>query len=494
MMEKVALWGMWELALRAEQISGNPFDVEIKALFAKDNRKMTAFGFYDGKDDDGSYIFKIRFMPDAQGDWAYETISEDAALDGHTGSFNCTAPEAGNHGVARVNGTHFNYGDGTPLYPFGTTCYAWIHQPEALRRQTIETLKKTRFKKMRMCVFPKSYDYNKNEPEIYPFEGNLADGFDYTRPNPAFYKLLDESVVEMANIGIEVDLILFHAYDRWGFSTMSKEDNHRYLRYVVARLSAYPNIWWSLANEYDLLRHLDIQAWEDFAKIIQEMDYVEHLTSIHNCYGFYNHSRNWVTHCSIQRQDVYKTTEYTNEWIAEYKKPAVLDEIGYEGDISWGWGNITAEELTRRAWEGYVRGGYPGHGETYMSDDEVLWWSKGGVLKGESPARFDFMMKIAEQMGPISYLPKFNPWDLPVGGVEGKVYLAYFGFNRPRFRDFYSDNPWLGNANMPEGRYRVEVIDTWDMTITDAGEMEHDKLYVKLPGKQYMAVRLTKIG
>jgi len=27
----------------------------------------------------------------------------------------------------------------------------------------------------------------------------------------------------------------------------------RYLRYVIARLAAYRNVWWSLANEYDFL-------------------------------------------------------------------------------------------------------------------------------------------------------------------------------------------------------------------------------------------------
>ena len=495
MSKKVAKWGKWELALTIEgQIDRNPFDVELKAVFQKDNRKLTAFGFYDGKDSDGRNMFKIRFMPDAEGEWTYQTSCRIAGLSGHAGSFTCTTPEKGNHGIARVAGNHFVYDDGTPLYPFGTTCYAWVHQPETLRRQTLESLKKTRFKKMRMCVFPKSYDYNKNEPEIYPFEGNLSDGFDYTRPNPKFYYLLEENIAELHRMGVEADLILFHAYDRWGFAKMDEACNRRYLRYAVARLTAFPNVWWSLANEYDLLRHLPTQAWEDFAKIIKEMDYAGHLLSIHNCWGFYNHSRPWVSHCSIQRQDVYKTTEYTNEWIAEYKKPAVLDEIGYEGDINWGWGNITAQELMRRAWEGYVRGGYPGHGETYISPDDILWWSKGGILKGESPARFDFLMQIAEEMGPISYLPKFNPWDLPVGGAEGKVYLAYFGFNRPRFRDFHIDNPFLGNANMPEGKYRVEVIDTWDMTITNMGEMSHENLCVELPGKQYIAVRLTKIG
>ena len=36
--------------------------------------------------------------------------------------------------------------------------------------------------------------------------------------------------------GIEADLILFHPYDRWGYSNMGAENDDRYLRYVVARL------------------------------------------------------------------------------------------------------------------------------------------------------------------------------------------------------------------------------------------------------------------
>ena len=36
-------------------------------------------------------------------------------------------------------------------------------------------------------------------------------------------------------LGIEADLILFHSYDRWGFSEMDAETDDRYLQYVVAR-------------------------------------------------------------------------------------------------------------------------------------------------------------------------------------------------------------------------------------------------------------------
>ena len=41
---------------------------------------------------------------------------------------------------------------------------------DALEEQTLETLKTAGFNKMRMCVFPKDYIFNKNEPVHYPFE------------------------------------------------------------------------------------------------------------------------------------------------------------------------------------------------------------------------------------------------------------------------------------------------------------------------------------
>jgi hypothetical protein len=95
--------------------------------------------------------------------------------------------------------------------------------------------------------------------------------------------------------------------------------------------------------------------------------YIYHLRSIHNCGPFYDHTRQWITHCSIQRQDMHKTSEFTEDWRQRLGKPIVLDEIAYEGNINHCWGNISGEELTRRFWETTVRGGYAGHGETYMN-------------------------------------------------------------------------------------------------------------------------------
>jgi len=61
------------------------------------------------------------------------------------------------------------YDDGTPYYPFGTTCYAWVHQTPELQERTLATLAQAHFNKLRMTVFPKSYIYNRNEPLLYPF-------------------------------------------------------------------------------------------------------------------------------------------------------------------------------------------------------------------------------------------------------------------------------------------------------------------------------------
>ena len=53
--------------------------------------------------------------------------------------------------------------------------------------------------------------------------------------------------------------------------------------------------------------------------------------------------------------DVYRTSENVDAWRRDWGKPVVVDECGYEGDLDHGWGNLTAEELVRRCWEGAVR-------------------------------------------------------------------------------------------------------------------------------------------
>jgi len=177
-----------------------------------------------------------------------------AALDAQAGEFHCVAAAKRNHGPVRARNTfHFAYADATPYFPFGTTCYAWTHQGDALEEQTLATLQNAPFNKVRICVFPKHYIYNENEPAYYPFTRDPSGRHDTTRFNPEFVRHFEQRVAELGALGIEADLILFHPYDRWGYSDMDPKSDYRYLRYVIARLAAFRNIWWSIANEADWL-------------------------------------------------------------------------------------------------------------------------------------------------------------------------------------------------------------------------------------------------
>ena len=459
---------------------GNPFtDVDLTAeISGPHGVRWVVGGFYDG-----SGVYRVRFLPDAAGEWTVVTRSNVGSLTGISGVVRVSSPRPNDHGPVRVDRTyHFAYADGTRYLPVGTTAYAWTHQADELQEQTLATLAASPFNKVRMCAFPKSYTFNTNEPPRFPFEGSVEKGWDFTRFNPAYFQALESRINDLDALGIQADLILFHAYDRWGFATMDPESDDRYVRYLVRRLSAYPSVWWSLANEYDLLRSKSADDWERIAKVVAENDPVKHLTSIHNCRDFYDHSRPWITHCSIQRVDVYRTAENTIEWRERWHKPVVVDECAYEGDIDQGWGNISGEELTRRAWEGAVRGGYVAHGETYLNDREELWWSKGGELVGSAPARFGFLRQILAE-APQQYIdPLPGEWDLPWGGAGDDYRIAYFGFGRPRFRVIQA----------PAGRrYTVDLIDTWAMTVQRLPGEYEGTFRVDLPGRPYMAVRLV---
>ena len=505
--ETIEKWCVQEITCPG-RTKGNPFvDYMIKGEFRSRSEVVTVHGFYDGE---GCY--KVRFMPSFEEEYTF-SIEGSFSDQKYQGSFTVTAVDSTNHGPVRVaDKFHFAYEDGTSYFCIGTTCYVWELQSDELIEETLSALADSAFNKIRFCIFPKHYDYNLKEPRSYPYIGTPCDSavltknnfseytgkaegncWDFTRFNPEHFRHIEKCIERLGKLQIEADLILFHPYDRWGFSLMTPEEDELYLNYVVARFAAYRNVWWSLANEYDLMPQKKAKDWMRFAQIICSRDPYSHLKSIHNCKPFYDYSIPWVTHCSIQRQDLYKSAELVAEWRERYQKPVVLDEIAYEGNIQHGWGNISGKEMVRRFWEAACRGGYAGHGETYLNPEGILWWSHGGKLHGESPARFKFLKKILSETPGMGLMPlKESSWDEVAATVEDTMqswkkvhdyYLYYYSFMRPSFREFYYDD---------ESRFEVEVIDTWEMTIEHRG-IKSGRFTVELPGKEYMAVRIRKI-
>ncbi len=494
----VEQWDVFEIELKGPS-NGNPFvDVELSAQFECDGRTIDVPGFYDG---DG--VYRIRFMPDLASTWKYRTVSNAASLNNQTGALQCTPAIGRNRGpVSVAHRYHFAYADGTPYRQIGTTCYAMSHQPPEVEERTFKTLAACAFNKIRFCVFPKRYVYNETEPPRYPFQGKPPANWDFTRFNPEFFRHLEQVVSRLRDLTIEADVILFHPYDEghWGFDRMDPPSDDRYLKYTMARLSAFRNVWWSLANEFDFMKEKKLADWQRYLQIIRENDPYEHLRSIHNGAEIFNHTDPAISHASIQNGSAVADFGRALLYRDVYRKPIIFDEVKYEGDIPQRWGDLSPEEMVHRFWQGTIAGAYVGHGETYLHSSNQLWWAHGGTLHGKSPPRLAFLRQILESAPPEGIDPIDKWQDDRTAGKAGEYYLVYLGRDRP--------TQWLfelPRAQLAEGmEFGVEILDTWNMTVTPVPgtfTIVADETYryhakgrkkVELPGQPFIALRIRR--
>jgi hypothetical protein len=207
------------------------------------------------------------------------------------------------------------------------------------------------------------------------------------------------------------------------------------------------------------------------------------LTGIHNGRKWFDHRRSWITHCSIQ-----SATFHIARWREEFRKPVVIDEMWYEGNIPHEWGNICAKEMVHRFWVVLLSGGYPGHSEVYLTPEHVMWWNKGGTLKGESPPRIAFLRQLIESGPDRGIEPHPERMSGLHCGCKGDGWmLCYTGIRQPI----------EALARLPKGRrYRLTYIDPWNMTVTPTDTViagTADQVRIPLTGKSYAAFLLELV-
>src|SRR5262249_21806028 len=152
-----------------------------------------------------------------------------------------------------------------------------------------------------------------------------------------------------------------------------------------------------------------------------------------------------------------------------------------------------------------TRGGYAGHGETFAHKDDLLWWAKGGNLRGESWRRIGFLRDLIEEdvkIGLDPATPGTWPWTRVSVASEGDYRLIYLGEHQPAAL-------WVDGLPKDERDYEVDIIDTFEMTITPAKRLPSPSLprlrqrggvlsdgrprsafAVEMPGKPYQAIRI----
>jgi hypothetical protein len=258
-----------------------------------------------------------------------------------------------------------------------------------------------------------------------------------------------------------------------------------------------------MANEYDAVKTKSMDDWDHLFQILVAADPHDRLRSIHQINTYYDHRKPWITHASVQNGAAVLDDLRAELHRAMTLKPVIFDEVVYEGNSTKRWGNLDGQSMVERFWWGLIGGTYVGHSETYdpTQNADFSWLGQGGVLKGTSAPRLAFLRKIMEE-GPTPGIDAIQPWwNYHLGGVPHEYYLKYFGTETP--------TEWKvvlpGRGGDPKNSFRIDIIDTWNMTITPVEgvfKMQQRDDYdvhdparpsIALPGKSYIAIRLVKV-
>jgi hypothetical protein len=415
------------------------------------------------------------------------------------------------------NRYHFAYADGTPYFLLGTTAYAWLQGSEDVEKAWLKTFSENQFNKVRFMLFP--FPFGPAEGRQYPYPQTSPGKFDLERFQPEYFQHFEEGLRSLQKLGIEADVILFMPYDRvTGLMSMDAIHDEALLKYVVARFSAFRNVWWTLTNEFDL--HPVQKDWQRLGELIEKQDASEHLRGIHNCCtAFYDNSQSWITHVILQDITPQRlaAAPRNDSWLEldarKIGKPVVTDEYGYEGNFPFTWGSFSVREITEMHWSITIAGAYGSHGESYT-------YAPPGEFIGESPARLGFLKQIMTEApyqemepAPNVILKNGNPL-VTVLAKPGSYYLVHFGAPREvsdwnwgffgpatpshplplsadRLKSAFSPKP-VPEFNIGEGTFKVDVIDTWNMKVHFLG-------YTKGPVQKFQSnvmpgvVRLVKV-
>lgn len=111
---------------------------------------------------------------------------------------------------------------------------------------------------------------------------------------------------------------------------------------------------------------------------------------------------------------------------------------------------------------------------------------KRGVLRGQSQERIKFLRNIIESAP--GYLT-------PIINTEFWVPYSYVAFKDEYFLHYFNaDQPRSQIVYLPENsKYKIEIINAWDMTITPVNGEFSGKSLIQLPQKPFTALRITKI-
>jgi hypothetical protein len=454
--QSVAAYDFVEVAVRVEGPDAlNPFtDVTLSGSFGKTgaSERTAVEGFCDSAD--GS-VFLIRFMPASPGDYSYTVQYRQGDFEkSSSGSFRAVAGHR--RGPIRVDPQypwHFIWeGTGEHYFFNGTTAF-WLmgwHEDRVIN-YSIERLHNLKINRLRVLLagaadiswgdavmtgesftlFLRPWVVRKpdrvKDPEI-----------DFTRFNIPYWQKWER----MLRFSRDRDMIISVILDISTHSAQApagSEDERRYIRYAVARLSAFPNITYDLGDDLDSFRD---EKWaHETGTLIEGWDPYHHLATSHPVHREnQDRASDWFGFTSIQNWSRQQHALMLEEREIQKKTgriiPQANEEYGYEDHYPH-WAPAppgdSAETLRQMAWEIAMAGAYGTAGESARRGTNVWPDTGGGWINGRGD---DSMVMLSGYEHMVDFFTSFEWWktephDELVGGgayclaKPGEIYAVY---------------------------------------------------------------------
>jgi len=367
----VPRWDMTDFTLRSDRPYANPFrDIEVFADFTgPDGARRTVRAFYDGGD-----VWRIRFMPDLEGEWTALTRSEptDPGLHGKRLELRCGPPKS--KGPLRADPDyprHLIYANGDDFFHLGDTVYN-LFGGKVTDAQAVEFIRDAadwRINKFRVLVWNWGVD---NDIPLRVV-GGIADP---DRFDLLYYRRVERLLSEMRRCGIHAGLILrvgLRKAERTKSAvTLSDAQMDVYFRYTIARLAAFDNVYWELDNEYGHPSHHvgSLENLERCAKLVRAEDPYDHPVTSSACCRLPQETQRLpylefaLFHGKFRdnvKGDHDTMLRMRNNLLKGIVKPIIHDEIAYEQKLealSFAANGTKPAFIRRQAWANYLAGAY----------------------------------------------------------------------------------------------------------------------------------------
>jgi hypothetical protein len=438
----------------------NPFtEAAVSGQFGKvgENRRLAVDGFCDSAD--GS-VFRVRFMPWAPGDYSYSVTFRQGGFEKTlTGSFR--ASNGRRRGPIRVDPKypwHFIWeGTGERYFFNGTTAF-WLmgFREDRVIDYSIERLHQLKINRLRVLLAGAT-DIFWGEP-VMP-GGNFSfflrpwiaqkpesfddPGIDFTRFSIPYWQKWEHMLRFARERDVIISVILDISTHR-AQAPAGSEDERRYIRYAVSRLSAFSNITYDLGDDLDSFRD---EKWaHETGTLIEGWDPYKHLASSHPVYREHqDRASEWFGFTSIQNWSHQQHALMLEEREIQKKTgriiPQTNEEYGYEDHYPH-WAAAppaeSAETLRQMAWGIAMAGAYGTAGESARRGTNIWPDTGGGWINGRGDDT-EVMLKGYGHM--VDFFTSFEWWktephdELVNSGAyclaePGQIYAVYVPLGR----------------------------------------------------------------